>query len=167
MKVNFGCGKHKLDGFIGVDKLKTESVDIIHDMNLFPYPFRDNSVDEVFLSHILEHLPNTIRVLEEIYRICKNGAIIRIIVPYYNSPGAFHDPTHIKYFTEHSLDYFTEKGETCYSEYNYYSKARFQMESIIPGQRKILSMLPERIQWFLGHHFSTIHSLEFRVKVRK
>lgn len=86
MKANFGCSNHRLDGSIGVDRLGTKAVDVICDMNLFPYPFRGNSFEEVLLSNILEHLPDTISAMQEIYRISRNDAMVRIIVPYYNSP---------------------------------------------------------------------------------
>lgn len=167
MKLYFGCGKHKVDGFVGVDKLRMETVNVVHDMNLFPYPFSDNSIEEVLLLNILEHLPNTIRVMEEIWRICKDCAPLKILVPYYNSPGAYQDPTHVSFFTEHTFDYFTEDGTSELSVYNYYSIARFKIVSIIPYQRPMLNILPKRIQWFLAHHFSTIHSMEFCIQTVK
>ena len=167
MKLNFGCGDHKLDGFVGVDKLKTKAADIIHDMNVFPYPFRNDSVEEALLSNILEHLHDTIGVINEIWRVCKNEATVRIIVPYYNSPGACNDPTHVRFFTERTFDYFTKDGITFFSEYNYYSFGRFEIIAVIPSQRKIFAIVPKRVQWFLAHHLATIHSIEFILKVVK
>jgi SAM-dependent methyltransferase len=167
MKLNLGCGNHRIDGFIGVDKLKTSAADIIHDLNIFPYPFRDNSVEAVVLFHILEHLSDTIGVINEIWRICKNEATVRIIVPYYNSPGACHDPTHVRFFTERTFDYFTKGGITFSSEYNYYSFGRFEIVSVFPSQRKIFTIVPKTVQWFLAHHLATIHSIEFILKVVK
>ncbi len=167
MKINFGCGNNRIPGFIGVDNIKTKAVDLIWDMNIFPYPFRDNSVEEVLLSNILEHLPNTISVMEEVYRICKKDSMVRIIVPYYNSPGAHHDPTHVRCFTERTFDYFTEDGATYSSEYNYYSSARMKIISIIPSQRKLFCIFPKRVQWFLAHHFATVHSVQFTLKAVK
>jgi len=167
MKIYFGCGKHRVEGFIGVDKIQTGQVDVVHDMNVYPYPFAENSVDEVLLIQILEHLPDTIRVVEEIWRICKDGAVIRIEVPYYNSPGAFQDPTHKSFFTENTFDYFTQSGTTPLSEYNYYSSARFKILSVVPDQKRVLRILPKRVQWFLAHHLGTIHSLSFGLRVIK
>jgi len=167
MKVYFGCGNHRVNGFIGVDKLKMDPVDVVHDMNTFPYPFHNNSIEEVLLINILEHLPNTIRVMEEIWRICKDRASIKILVPYYNSHGACADPSHVSFFTEHTFDYFTEDGENFLSAYNYYSIARFKIASIIPHQNPILRLFPRRIQWLLAHHLSTIHSLEISIETVK
>ena len=72
MKLYFGCGRHKVEGFIGVDKIQTGHVDVVHDMNVCPYPFADNAVDEVLLINILKHFQDIIRVLEEIWRICND-----------------------------------------------------------------------------------------------
>ena len=167
MKLYFGCGKHEVKGFIGVDKVKMANVDIVHDMNVYPYPFPDNTVEEVLLINILEHFPDIIKVIEEIWRICMHGARIRIEVPYYNSPGAYQDPTHKSFFTENTFDYFTESGTTPLSSYNYYSSARFKILSVVPDQRKIFDALPKSIQWLLGHHLATIHSLKFELEAIK
>jgi len=159
MKLYFGCGKHSVEGFLGVDRIKTEKSDIVHDMEVFPYPFEDNSVDEMILFNILEHLSNTIKVMEELWRICRNGARLNISVPYFNSAGAFQDPTHKTFFTENTFDYFTESGITPLSHFNYYTKARFKILKIKPDQKKLFSMFPDRLQWLLGHHLATIHGL--------
>jgi len=59
VKVDLACGdRKKSEDYIGVDIAKTEAVDIIHDLNIFPWPFEDNSVDEVFCSHYIEHIPH-------------------------------------------------------------------------------------------------------------
>ena len=47
MKIDFGCGKNKKSGFIGVDILKLEGVDIVDDLSITPYPFKDNTADEI------------------------------------------------------------------------------------------------------------------------
>ena len=167
MKLYFGCGRHKVEGFIGVDKIQTGQVDVVHDMNVYPYPFPDNTIDEVLLLNILEHFPDIIRVIEEVWRICRHGAHVRVLVPYYNSPGACQDPTHKSFFTEKTFDYFAESGTTPLSIYNYYSSARFKILSVVPDQRKIFHALPKRIQWLFGHHLATIHSLEFELEAIK
>ncbi|MGH8468028.1 MAG: class I SAM-dependent methyltransferase [Gammaproteobacteria bacterium] len=167
MKIDFGCGKSKKPGYVGVDITDLQGVDVIHDMNMFPYPFESDTADELFLDNVLEHLPNTIGVMEELWRICKNRGRVEIWVPYYNSPGASADPTHVKVFTENSFDYFTPDGETWLSHYNYYSKARFSILSVTPSQRKLLDWLPKRLQWFLAHHFATVHALKVTLEAVK
>lgn len=167
MKLYFGCGHHVVEGFLGVDRIEAPEVDIVHDMSMYPYPFDDNSVDGVLLNNILEHFADTIKVMEEMWRICKHGAKIRIEVPYYNSPGACQDPTHKSFFTENTFDYFTETGTMPLSHFNYYTSARFKILSVVPQQRWIFRVLPQRVQWFLAHHLATVHSLQFELEVVK
>ncbi len=121
-KLNLGCGEQKNPGFIGVDRVKTSAVDVVHDLNKFPYPFKDNSISEILMDNVLEHLDDAIKVMEEVYRICKNEAIIKIYVPYYKSSGAFTDPTHKHFFTENSFQYF-EKNHP----YHFYAKTNFEI----------------------------------------
>ena len=121
-KLNLGCGEKKILGFTGVDFIRTSATDIIHDLNKFPYPFTDNSIEEILMDNVLEHLNNTIKVMEELYRICKDGAIIKIYVPYFKSNSAFTDPTHKVFFTETSFKYFEKEHPN-----HYYTKARFEV----------------------------------------
>ena len=145
MKLHLGCGRTKRAGFIGVDIVDVEGVDTVHDLTVFPYPFAADSVDEVLMRNVLEHLPNTLKVMEEIWRVCSNGARIEICVPYYNSHCASTDPTHVKYFSENTFDYFTVDGAANYSFYNYYTHARFQICKIEAVQRRIFHLLPRRL----------------------
>jgi hypothetical protein len=59
--------------------------------------------------------------MEEIHRVCRDGAVVRITVPHYSCCNAFTDPTHRHYFAASSFDYFT--GE---HQFSYYSKCRFR-----------------------------------------
>jgi len=117
--------------------------------------------------NILEHLPDTIRVLEEVWRMSQRDGHVHIEVPYYNSPGASQDPTHLRFFTEHSFDYFTPDNTTYLSAYNYYTKARFLILAVEPVQRRWLQWSPMSVQWFLAHHLSTVHGLRVELLVLK
>ena len=117
-----GCGNKKIPDFLGVDRFKTAAADLTHDLNIIPYPFADNCADEIIVDNVLEHLDDVIGVMEELYRICQNGAIVKISLPYYKSSGAFADPTHKHFFTENSFQYFTEAYE-----YHFYTRAKFKI----------------------------------------
>lgn len=100
-----GCGKTRIPGAIGVDRTPIDSyVDVIHDLDLVPYPFKDNSAREVHLYHVLEHLHDPIKKLEEIHRILMPGGSFFIRVPHYSSMGAFSDMTHVRPFGYSSFD---------------------------------------------------------------
>ena len=52
----------------------------MHDLEKFPYPFDDGVVDEILMSHVLEHIGQDLdvfnKIIKEFYRICKNNALI-------------------------------------------------------------------------------------------
>jgi len=105
MKLNLGCGNQKLKGYVNCDKIKEVNPDKVVDLEK-KLPFKDNSVAEVVLTHVIEHVTNLIQLMEEIYRICKNKAIIKIRTPYFSSESAFSNITHVRYFTLTSFDLF-------------------------------------------------------------
>ena len=77
VNLNLGAGSKKIDNYLNVDKFNTFNPDVIHDLEKFPYPFEENSVDNIILSHVLEHIgqnPDTFNlIMKELYRICKKG----------------------------------------------------------------------------------------------
>jgi len=121
-KLNIGCGKKQLKGYINLDSTKLKGVDVIHNLNKYPWPFKNNYFDEIYADNVLEHLNSITQPIEEIWRISKAGAKIKIIVPYTPSVWAFCDPTHKQFYTYFTLDYFTKDAKL-----NYYSNARFKI----------------------------------------
>ena len=137
-KLNVGCGTQILPGWVNLDRCKLEGVDIVHDLDSMPWPFPDQTFSEIYLINVLEHLRNTVEVMEELYRLSRDNCKVTIRVPCINGPDAFSDPTHKSYFNQHTLDFFdptTRHGR----ERVYYSKAKFKIDRrcfyarIIPG----------------------------------
>lgn len=123
LKLNLGCGQMRLPGFVGVDNNpNATAADIVHDLDCFPYPFSDNSVGEVLMDHILEHLENPIKVLIEIYRICADGAKITIKSPHF-SCNWLH-PGHRSSISTMLFDYFNQ------SISDFYGNCYFRVNSI-------------------------------------
>lgn len=114
VKVDLACGQKKKEGYLGIDKVKTEQTDIVHDLLEFPWPFVDESIYEFRAEHFVEHLPmqlkdgsnGLIRFMEEVYRCLQMYGTIEIIVPYYMSCEAYQDPTHCRFMTDRSFMYF-------------------------------------------------------------
>jgi SAM-dependent methyltransferase len=100
MKLNLGCGQDIRQGYVNLDIIKRDGVDVVHDLNSFPYPFADDSFDEIYTSHVLEHVDDVMRVLEELHRILAIGGTLIVKVPYYSSAGAFQDLTHKHFFAD-------------------------------------------------------------------
>ena len=105
VRIDLGAGPTKHPGSFGVDIWRRASVDLVCDLEQ-PLPFRSDSVDTVYSSHVVEHVRNFVSLMEEVYRICKPEATVQISVPYYTSRGAFTDPTHIRFFTEYTFQAF-------------------------------------------------------------
>lgn len=162
MKLDIGCGRNKKLGFTGLDRVKMEGVDIVCNLDKEQIPLRDNSVDEIFSMHFMEHVFDLLVVMEEVWRVCKNGAKITIAVPYFASLGAFRDPTHKQFFTYETFDHFTNTRRLP----SFYSEAKFKIvkkrilfypaNSNIYGKIRFLHMIPfqfiaEAFPYFYEH----------------
>lgn len=123
--LDLGCGLKKKEGATGIDICPESRADIIWDLNKTPWPFPDNEFDYIICSHIIEHLDDIVRVMEEIYRIGKKDAVMEIIGPYFSNFGAFADPTHRHFFASTTFDYFCVNNELK-SWIKYSSKAKFE-----------------------------------------
>lgn len=162
--LDLGCGSRKYDGAIGIDRVPVPGVDIIADLNK-KLPIKDDSVDLIYSYHFLEHVDNFLFIVEEMYRVARNRAIIQIRVPYFMCFDAFTDPTHRNFFTERAFDYFADK-----IYYNYYSRAKFKILKknlvINPNLRnRILSFfIPKR---YLKAIFDVYNEIEFELEVMK
>lgn len=104
MKVlDLGCGpKRKTEGSVGLDMRPAPHVDVVHDLNVFPYPFADDEFDAVVMSHIIEHVDRPLRVMAEVHRITRAGGSVHIITPHYSSQLSYGDMEHF-----HHMGYIT------------------------------------------------------------
>lgn len=113
MKLNLGCGFNKLDGYLNVDCEPLCQPDCVADLEEFPWPWADESVDEIVASHCLEHVGATsetwIGILKEIWRVCKPGAHVAIMVPHPRHENFMHDPTHVRVITPIGIAMFSQE----------------------------------------------------------
>ncbi len=111
LKLNLGCGEKRFPGFINVDKFGTP--DVKHNLESFPWPWKNNSVSEIRLIHVLEHLGRETEtyfgIFKEMYRICKNGTKIYIVVPHFRHQFFYDDPTHVRVVTPLGLQLFSKR----------------------------------------------------------
>jgi hypothetical protein len=136
LKLNLGCGENHLEGWVNVDKFGNP--DVKHDLEIFPWPWVDNSVIEVFLNHVLEHLGRDtdtyLNIIKELYRVCQYKAQIKIIVPHHRHDFFFDDPTHVRVVTPLGLQLFSQrlnqewiKGGTANSPLGLYLGVNFEL----------------------------------------
>ena len=104
--LDVGCGINKYEGAIGLDHNPRTGADVIHDLGKMPYPFEDDEFDFVVSRHAIEHLPDVMGFVTELYRITKNGGRIEIVTPHYTNPDWANDITHRNHFNSYSFNTF-------------------------------------------------------------
>lgn len=106
--LDIGCGENKQKGFIGLDKRPLEGVDIVHDLEVFPYPLPDDICHLIAGSHIVEHLKPWLMIdfMNELWRIMKHRGQLALATPYAGSPGFWQDPTHCNGCNQATWQYF-------------------------------------------------------------
>jgi SAM-dependent methyltransferase len=97
--LDVGCGSAKTPGAVGLDISPDTDADIVHDLNVFPYPIEDSSFDHVLMQDVLEHVSDPIAVLNELHRILRPGGRLQLRTPHFSSILAYSDPTHQHYFS--------------------------------------------------------------------
>jgi hypothetical protein len=112
LRLNLGCGNRKLAGWVNVDKVAACDPDQVCDLEQFPWPWPDNSVEAVQLHHVLEHLGAStdtyLGIVKELYRVCRGGAKIEIAVPHPRHDDFLTDPTHVRPITLGGLEMFSQ-----------------------------------------------------------
>jgi SAM-dependent methyltransferase len=97
--LDVGCGpRSKIEGSIGLDVRPAPHVDVVHNLNTYPYPFPDDAFDRIEASHIIEHVESPLNFMNELHRIGTEGSIIRIITPHYSSQLSYGDLEHRYHF---------------------------------------------------------------------
>ena len=106
--LDVGCGDNKQPDCVGMDRRKRSGVDVVHDAEDLPWPFKKDTFNRVILSHVMEHLNPKLHVeiMDEIWRVMKHQGIVMLAMPYPGSQGHWQDPTHIKPWNETTPRYF-------------------------------------------------------------
>ncbi|NEO86316.1 MAG: hypothetical protein F6J87_18980 [Spirulina sp. SIO3F2] len=111
LRLNLGSGQRPLEGYLNVDKYGEP--DLRWDLETCPWPWDDNSVSEIKLIHVLEHLGQQtetyLNIIQEMYRVCAPDATIHIIVPHHRHDNFVHDPTHVRAITPSGLQMFSRQ----------------------------------------------------------
>ncbi len=107
MRLNVGCGRSPLAGWVNLDSAALPGVDVVADLES-PLPFEDDSVTEIAASHVLEHIRGPLALMQELHRIAKPGALATFRTPYGSSDDADEDPTHVRRYFWGSWGYFSQ-----------------------------------------------------------
>ncbi len=116
--------------------------DVLHDLNVLPYPFEADSFDEVHAIEVLEHCGSQgdwrffFAQFAELWRILKPGGYFIASCPMWDSPWAWSDPGHSRVLSKHSLAFLSQEeyrlqvGKTHMTDYRAVYAADFQTVAV-------------------------------------
>ena len=143
-KLNLGCGKDYREDCVNVDGSDNVKKDVKHDLNEYPWPFKDNELDVVYCMDVIEHLEKPTKAMEELHRICKNRARVIIRSPHFSSQVAYSDLQHFKPFSVQIFNDYTGKSEHSY-ESNVVFNIVVNMILFLKGYKYFWNYLVERL----------------------
>jgi SAM-dependent methyltransferase len=146
--LQIGAGRKKIVDATTLDINRRVNPDVVWDLNVFPYPFVDDHFETIVCEHVIEHLPDVIKVMEELHRVAKPGAKVWIWVPHFSSLNFNTDPTHVHAFSSRSFDYLCVGTDL----YRYdYSTARFRKRIARMTMRPLTGFSRVLMSWINRH----------------
>jgi SAM-dependent methyltransferase len=164
-KLDIACGQTKPEGWIGVD-IAGENVDVFHDLEVYPWPFKDESVEEARASHYFEHTKDAMKFMDEVYRILKPGAQFHIICPYYNSMRCWQDPTHTRAVSEASFLYFNAEWRKTNKLDHYPVKCDFDFQYGYSFYPEWANRSDESRQFAIKHYMNVVSDIHVTLTKR-
>ena len=142
-KLNLGCGNNLKKGWINLDYNPQYSPEVIHNLDKFPYPFKNQEFDVIYCSHILEHVEDFFKTMEELFRILKREGVLHIRVPHFSNGMGYSDLTHKRFFGWNTFEYYI-KG---YYNKEFGFKIIEQRYNWLGEKRKVGNLL---LSWFFN-----------------
>jgi SAM-dependent methyltransferase len=158
--LDVGCGSNKLPGAVGLDLASDTAADIVHDLDVFPYPIEDSSFDEIIMQDVIEHVSEPMRVAAELHRILRPQGRLQLRTPHFSSALAYGDPTHRHYYSTNAIRYLAEPG------FAHYSHVRYAIEHItldlwLPwrtlGIAALANRLPDSYEKYFAFRFPAMN----------
>lgn len=150
--LDLGCGPSKFPGAIGADMNPDTAADVLCHFDRGILPFADNAFDQVRAVHVIEHVADVVKTVEELHRITRPGGTIYLVTPHYTDFSSFSDPTHRWHLTSFSFRYFYPGG--IHGHDHFYSRVRL-------GERRVTVKLL-KVWRLLGFELLVNHSVVFR-----
>ncbi len=122
--LDVGCGAAKYPGAVGLDISADTDADVVHDLDVFPYPFADGSFDQILMQDVIEHVREPLRVMAELHRISRPRGRLHLRTPHFSSVLAYGDPTHRHLFSTIAVRQLAEP------RFEHYSAARFAVRRL-------------------------------------
>jgi len=165
--LDIGCGSAKTPGAVGLDVSASTDADVVHDLDVYPYPIDDESFDQILLQDVLEHVAQPIRLFEELHRIARPAARIQLRTPHFTSALAYGDPTHRHYFSTIAIRSLAEPRFAHYTDVRF-AVVHITLDLWLPyraaGIGALANRFPEAYEKYLAFIFPTMNMrAEFEV----
>jgi predicted SAM-dependent methyltransferase len=176
LKLNIAGGQQRMDGWTNIDIAKIPETDIVHDLNVMPWPLKDNSVEEALCSHYVEHIPTLcaccsgkqnpfFAFLDELYRIMIPGGKVTVISPYWSSIRCWQDPTHTRGISEYTFLYANAKWRMDNKLNHYPVHADFDFTYVYSMDAAFGQRAQDAQQFALRHYTNVVSDIQvFLVK---
>lgn len=127
-KLNLGAGNRPEKGMVNHDKIKHRpEIDIAHDLNILPWPWKDKSFDYILARSVFEHLNiDLVTVLDECWRILVPGGTLVVKVPHWQHDNAYADPTHRWRYSLRSFEVFVPASYLG-KEHSFYTSRKWEI----------------------------------------
>ena len=174
--LDIGSGSDKTPGAISLDFNAKFHPDVVHNLNIFPYPFKSNQFNSVNIKSVLFLLNDSVKVMEEIYRISRNNATVLVIQPYFRSQWNYVDPWVKNFGTVHSFRFY-DPNDIIFKRYQY-TDAKFVTSKILFDEYILKPKISHKfLIWFANKyprqyekrlsHFFPLDMISFYLKVIK
>ncbi len=141
MKLNLGCGRIHLPGFVNSDLLGGE-IRATADM----LPFKDACFDFVLAVHVLEHVSDLVKTMEEMHRVLRPGGLFEARVP--TGFQTLYNPFHLRTFNLQTLDAFCRKGGYSLQYRAWFERVSATVPSfVLPFAYHIEKYIPFLLRW--------------------
>ena len=141
LKLNLGAGGLPLDGYVNCDIVQLPGIDVVHDLDTAPWPWEDASVTEIMASDIFEHIAEPLVFMTECGRVLADEGLLEIRTTYWKARNAYTDPTHKRFCTENTFDYWvpgTEIGDRYGAAYGQAGAAFEKLHVSLDGQELVV-----------------------------
>lgn len=112
-RMNVGCGRNTMEGWVNLDSVRLPGVDIVCDLDNLrarPIDLQDGTVELFLLSHVIEHIRDSLGLMQELWRLALPDAVAVIRVPHGATDDAWEDPTHVRPYFPNSFGFFSQPG---------------------------------------------------------
>ena len=119
IRINLGAGSDIQPGWVNHDIVELPSINSVHDLDVYPWPWPDGSVSRIRAFDVFEHVWHPDEFIRECWRVLRPGGVLDMHTVGVMtdargntrvSPNYWRDPDHKRACDPQSLDYFCPVG---------------------------------------------------------